>query len=172
MATSKSKDKKVDLPPKGASNPDPITKAPGAHPIETGVGTAVGGAAAGFAAGMAAGPVGAAVGTVAGGIIGGLAGKGVGEMIDPTTEDQWVREYYDSRPDAERTSNRSVEEYRGPYHYGLSAKNQFGDRRFEDVEPNLRSDWDRNRDSQRLSWDEARPAIRHAYCRRPDSPAR
>lgn len=77
--------KSVDLPPRGNRNRDPITKAPGAHPIEVGAGTALGGAAAGLAAGAVAGPIGAVIGAVAGGVAGGYGGKAVGEAIDPTT---------------------------------------------------------------------------------------
>ena len=40
--TKNDAEKKVDLPPKGPRNADPLTDAPGAHPIETGVGAAVG----------------------------------------------------------------------------------------------------------------------------------
>src|SRR5829696_9726496 len=78
--------KTVDLPPKGDRNPDPITDAAGAHPVEVGVGTALGGAAAGLAAGAAAGPIGAVIGAVVGGVAGGYGGKAVGEAIDPTTK--------------------------------------------------------------------------------------
>ena len=42
-------------------NPDPITNAPGAHPVGVGIGAAAGGAATGAVAGAVAGPVGAAV---------------------------------------------------------------------------------------------------------------
>jgi hypothetical protein len=66
--------KKVDLPPKGSSNPDPITDQPGSRPIETGIGAAVVGAASGLAVGAVAGPVGAAVGVAVGAVAGGLAG--------------------------------------------------------------------------------------------------
>jgi hypothetical protein len=38
------------------------------------------------------GPVGTATGVAAGAIAGGLAGKGIGELIDPTTEDNWLRD--------------------------------------------------------------------------------
>jgi hypothetical protein len=38
MASKKDTEKKVDLATKGNHNPDPITNAPGSHPIETGVG--------------------------------------------------------------------------------------------------------------------------------------
>src|SRR5262245_49642445 len=100
MATVKNPNpvKKVDLPPKGNRNADPITNEAGAHPVETGVGAALGGAGAGFAAGMVGGPVGAAIGTVAGAVAGGLAGKSVGERIDPTIEAQWLEEFYSSIP--------------------------------------------------------------------------
>ena len=98
MTTERYPEKSVDLPPKGARNPDPITGASGSHPIETGVGAAVGGAASGIAVGAVAGPVGAAMGAAVGAVAGGLAGKGIGELIDPTTEDNWLRNHFKSRP--------------------------------------------------------------------------
>ena len=51
MATKVNSEKKVDMPPRGDRNADPITNAPGFHPIETGIGAAVGGAASGMAVG-------------------------------------------------------------------------------------------------------------------------
>src|SRR3954469_20482519 len=69
-------------------NPDPITGAPGSHPVGTGVGAA-GGGAAGAAIGSMAGPIGTAVGAVVGAVAGGLAGKGAAEAIDPTAEDAY-----------------------------------------------------------------------------------
>src|SRR5690349_9793555 len=98
MAAKKNPEKSADLPPKGRRNPDPITDQPGSHPIETGIGAAVAGAASGLAVGSVAGPVGAAIGAAAGAVAGGLAGKGVGELIDPTTEDNWLRDNFGSRP--------------------------------------------------------------------------
>jgi phage tail tape-measure protein len=83
------------------ANPDPITGAPGSHPVGTGVGAA-GGAAAGAAIGAAGGPVGAGIGIAAGAIIGGLAGKAVAERVDPTVEDRYWRENHPNRPYAER----------------------------------------------------------------------
>jgi len=66
-------------------NPDPITGAPGSHPIGTAVGSA-GGAAAGAAIGAVGGPVGAIVGGVAGAVVGAVAGHKAGEAKDPTTD--------------------------------------------------------------------------------------
>jgi phage tail tape-measure protein len=64
-------------------NPDPLTGAPGAHPVGTGLG-AMSGAAAGASIGAVAGPVGAALGTVVGALAGGWAGKGAAEAVHPT----------------------------------------------------------------------------------------
>lgn len=72
----------------GSPNRDPISGAPGAHPVGTGVGAAAGGVAAGAAIGSVAGPVGTAVGAAVGAIAGGLAGKQVAETIDPTVDDR------------------------------------------------------------------------------------
>ena len=57
------------------ANRDPLSDAPGAHPVGTGIGAA-GGAVTGAAFGAMGGPIGAAVGGVAGAVVGGLAGKG------------------------------------------------------------------------------------------------
>jgi uncharacterized protein (TIGR02271 family) len=157
------KKKTVDLPPKGARNADPITDAPGAHPIETGVGAGLGGAAAGLAIGAVGGPIGAVIGGIVGGAVaGGLAGKGVGELIDPTTEDTWLREYFGS---TKHKRGDSHEHYRDAYRYGLSSADTYHDRRFEDVEPDLRTGWEKNRGTSTLAWDDARDAVRHAFDR-------
>ena len=87
------------------ANRDPISGAPGAHPVGTGVGAALGGAAAGAAAGTVVGPVGTIVGTAVGAVIGGLAGKGVAEAIDPTREDVYWRDNYGDRPYVEPGSS-------------------------------------------------------------------
>jgi len=69
------------------TNRDPITGAPGAHPVGVGLGAAAGGIAAGAAAGtLAAGPVGTVVGAAVGAVAGGLGGKAVAEHFDPTME--------------------------------------------------------------------------------------
>jgi hypothetical protein len=140
-------------------NRDPISGAPGAHPVGTGVGAA-GGAAAGAVAGSVAGPVGTAVGGVVGAVVGGLAGKGVGEAVNPTAEDAYWREahrnepYYDTR--------YSYDDYAPAYRLGYS---HTGSRRWEDAEVGLRSDWDRVKGKSRLEWDQAKDAVRAGWHR-------
>lgn len=163
--STKKSEKTVDLPPTGPRNADPLTDAPGAHPIEAGVGAGLAGAAAGLAVGAAGGPVGAVIGGIVGGAVaGGLVGKGVGELIDPTTEDAWLRDYFGSRTN--RRADETPEHFRHAYHYGLLSAERHAGRRFDDVEPDLRTGWDTARGTCPLAWDDARDAVRHAYDRR------
>ncbi len=146
------------------ANPDPITGAPGAHPIGVGVGTAAGGLAAGAAAGAIAGPVGAAVGAVVGGIAGGLAGKGVAESIDPTAEEAYWRENYTSRPYYDKDT--SFDDYGPAYRYGLEQRTSSPNRRWDDAETDLGAGWNKAKGKSKLGWDKAKHAARRlAPCR-------
>jgi hypothetical protein len=161
----KDPEKSVDLPPHGSRNPGPITDQPGSHPIETGVGAAVGGAASGAAVGFAtSGPLGAVAGAIAGGgILGGLAGKGIGELIDPTTEDNWLRDYFGREKN--KVADATEETYRPAYRYGLDAGTRYPSKSWDEVEPGLRSGWATSCGTCSLTWDEARGAVRDAYDR-------
>jgi hypothetical protein len=155
--------KTVDLPPKGDRNPDPITDAAGAHPIEVGAGAALGGAAAGLAAGAAAGPVGAVIGAVVGGVAGGYGGKAVGELIDPTTDDPWLRESFQDKKYV-RTGD-TFDTYAPAYRYGGAAEARHGGRPFDEAEADLRSEWEKDPAAAALPWDHARLAVRDSYDR-------
>lgn len=142
-------------------NRDPISGAPGAHPVGTGIGAAVGGAAAGAVAGSVAGPVGTVVGTIAGAVGGGLAGKAIEEQIDPTAEDAYWRENYAQRP--YYSEAEPYETYAPAYRHGWEARQRLSGQRFEDVEPQLRDDWEQSQ--AKLKWDKARLATRDAWDR-------
>jgi hypothetical protein len=161
MTTRVSPEKKVDLPPKGDRNADPITNAPGAHPIETGIGAAVAGAASGMAVGAFTGPVGAAVGAAVGAVAGGYAGKGVGEIIDPTTEDNWLRDNFKTRPYVK--PGDTFEKYRPIYRHGAAAESQYGDVDFETIENNVESEWDKLGDTADYPYPEVRGAVKDSY---------
>ncbi len=154
------------------SNPDPITGAPGAHPVGTGLGAAAGGAAAGAAVGAVGGPVGAAIGIVAGAIAGGLAGKGVAEKIDPTVEDTYWKSNYSQRPYVEKSS--TYETYQPAYRTGYEGYGRYAGKRFEDVESDLQRDYEKNRGSaSTLAWEKAKLATRDAWQRlEKNSPSR
>lgn len=144
----------------GDLNRDPISGQPGAHPVGVGVGTALGGAGAGALAGAVAGPVGAAVGAVVGGIAGGLAGKATAESIDPTAEDAHWRENYAKRPYYSQDVN--YEAYAPAYRHGWESQAKYPGRRFEDVERELQTDWEKSNAGKILAWEKAKLAARDA----------
>jgi hypothetical protein len=156
----------ADIPKQPSANRDPITGAPGAHPVGTGVGAA-GGGAAGAAIGSVAGPVGTLVGAAVGAVAGGLAGKGVAEMVDPTIEEAYWRENYTSRPYYSR--DYSFDDYGPAYRYGLDNYARYPGKRFEDVESDLSRDWQRAKGKSRLAWENAKDATHDAWKRVSDT---
>jgi len=144
-------------------NRDPISGAPGAHPVGTGVGATLGGAAAGAAAGTVVGPVGTVVGAAVGAIVGGLAGKSAAEAIDPTRELTYWRESYKTRPYANEAT--AFDEYEPAYGYGVAAYTKYPGRSFDDLDSDLSRDWIASRGKSTLAWDRARFAARDAWVR-------
>ncbi len=144
-------------------NRDPISGAPGAHPVGTGIGAALGGAAAGAVTGTAAGPLGTLVGAALGAIVGGLAGKSVAETIDPTSEDAYWRDSFTLRPYA--TNGDSFDEFRPAYGYGAAAFSRYPGRGFDDLEVDLARGWITERGRSNLEWARAREAARDAWLR-------
>lgn len=146
-----------------SENRDPITGAPGMHPVGTGLGAAAGGIAAGALAGSVAGPIGTVVGAVAGAVAGGLAGKGVAEMIDPTVENAYWHENFTKRPYI--TSGATFDDYGPAYSYGVTSYGQAKGQSFEQKEPELMRDWEGAKGTSRLNWDNAKYAARDSWQR-------
>ncbi|MDR3017334.1 PA2169 family four-helix-bundle protein [Delftia acidovorans] len=144
------------------ANRDPLSDAPGAHPVGTGIGAA-GGAVTGAAFGAMGGPIGAAVGGVAGAVVGGLAGKGAAEAVNPTVEDAYWRDAYQNEP--YYVAGRSYEEYRPAYELGWSAAAARRDADFDAFESEWEREWTTRRGASHLDWDQARPAARAAWAR-------
>ena len=155
------RDDKADRLDRADENRDPITGAPGAHPVGTGLGAAAGGAAAGAAAGSVAGPIGTAAGIVAGAVVGGLAGKGIAERVNPTVEHEYWRENYRNEPYYKE--GRSFEDYEGAYRTGYEGYARYGDRTWDEVKADLQRDYEQNCSTSELTWDEASPATRAAW---------
>lgn len=146
-----------------AENRDPISGAPGSHPVGTGLGAAVGGAAAGAAAGTVVGPVGTVIGAAVGAVVGGLAGKGVAEAIDPTQERAYWRDNYGNRPYADKSVG--YDEYAPAYDYGVASFMKYPGRSFDEVDADLSRDWQASRGKSTLAWERARAASRDAWDR-------
>ena len=149
---------------KNPSNKDPITGAPGAHPVGTGVGAA-GGAAAGAALGSVAGPVGTVVGGAVGAVAGGLAGKGAAEGVNPTAEDSYWRDNYTKTPGYK--SSYTYDDYAPAFRTGYTGweRAQASGETFDAYEPKLRSEFERSKGKSRLQWEEAKDATRAAWHR-------
>ena len=145
-------------------NRDPISNAPGAHPVGVGVG-GVGGAAVGAGIGALFGPIGMLIGGAVGTIAGAAAGKGVAEGIDPTGETEYWRDEYKNRPyaDAQYTYDN---DYAPAYAYGTTARSQYAGRAWDDsLENDIRSGWENAKDKSRLGWEQAKGAVRDAFDR-------
>lgn len=152
---------------KGSANRDPITGAPGAHPVGTGLGAAAGGMAAGAAAGAIGGPIGAVAGAAIGAVVGGLAGKGIAESIDPTIEEAYWRENYVNRPYV--TQGATFDEYGPAYRYGVDNYSKYPGKKFDEVEGDLARDWQRAKGKSSLTWDNAKHASKDAWHRLSDT---
>ena len=145
------------------ANRDPITGAPGAHPVGVGLGTAAGGMAAGAAAGAVGGPAGAVAGAVVGGIVGGLAGKAAGEALDPTAEDAYWRNNHKSQSHYDPAY--TYDDYAPAYRTGYMNRARLGNATFDDVEDDLRANYERSKGRSRLEWEQAKDATRAAWDR-------
>lgn len=144
-------------------NRDPISGAPGAHPLGTGAGAASGGLAGAAVGTLVGGPVGALVGAVAGAVAGGLAGKEAGESVNPTAEETHWREYYTREP--YYAKDKSYEYYAPAYRTGWEGRMLHQGRRFEDAEPELKVAYERLKTKEEPDWSEGRAAARAAWQR-------
>ena len=109
------------------------------------------GAAIGGAVG---GPVGAVVGAAVGAVAGGLAGKGAAEAVNPTVEDAYWRDELQRR--GPTRGSGTYDDYRPAYQYGWESYSRYRGRKFDEVESDLRRDWEKGKANTRLGWDKAR----------------
>jgi len=147
-------------------NRDPITGAPGSHPIGTGIGAASAGAAGAVIGSVVPGigtVIGGAVGAVVGAVGGGLAGKAVAESLNPTDEDAYWRNEHKNRPYYE--AGHTYDEYAPAYRYGWESRSKYEGRKFDEVESDLGRDWDRAKGKSSLGWEKAKHATRDAWHR-------
>ena len=143
-------------------NEDPLSGAPGAHPVGTGVGAASGGMA-GAAVGIPAGPVGMAIGGAIGAVVGGLVGKGVAEAVDPTLEDAYWRENYRNENYVE--PDMTYDDYGPAYRAGYETYSSGKYKDYGSAESDIAGMWDARKDKSRLSWEKAKHASRAAWDR-------
>ncbi len=166
MSTTKNKggSTTVTLAPDPASNPDPITGAPGSHPVGTALGSASGAGAGAVAGAVVGGPVGAVVGAVAGAVIGAAGGHAAGEALDPSVEMDYWHVNYMTRPYFKQ--GRSFADYEAAYLYGLKHAQARKEMTFEEAEKAyLASGWTSARGEVPYAWEEVRDAARDSWTR-------
>ena len=145
-------------------NRDPITGKPGSHAFGTGVG-ATGGALAGAAIGSLFGPIGTLVGGALGTLGGGAAGHAVAERVDPTSEAEYWRRNYKSRPYYMSDYDYDTD-YAPAFAYGSESRVRHAGRDWDDnLERDLAQGWEKAKSRSRLSWERARDAVRDAWNR-------
>ena len=145
------------------------------HPAAKGVGAVVGGVAGGVAGGAAAGaavggmtgPVGAVVGAAIGAVVGAVTGKGVAKAADPVAEESFWRDNYSTRPYV--SGGDKYDDYGPAYRYGVDSYSKYPNRSFDEVEPELSSNWGSARGKSSLEWERAKHASRDAWHRVSDT---
>lgn len=91
--------------------------------------------------------------------------QGFGNLnaIEPTweTESQHWRTSWQSRPYA--TADRGFEYYEPGYRYGVESATRFRGRRFDEVEDELRTGYDRYEHRGESKWEQVKDAVRDAW---------
>jgi hypothetical protein len=88
-----------------------------------------------------------------------------GSMLDWSTEESYWRNNYSNRP---YVGSKKDFNYWGPaYRYGYDSAQRFQGHRWDEVEHDLRSDWDsyEHRGTLRATWEEIKDAVRDSWNR-------
>jgi hypothetical protein len=88
-----------------------------------------------------------------------------GATLDWTAEDEYWRSNYRHRPYADQS--HSYDYWQPAYRYGYDSARRYQNRKWEDVESDLRGGWDRyeHRGSSMSTWEQVKNAVRDAWDR-------
>lgn len=142
---------------------DPISGAPGAHPLGAGAGAASGAVAGAVAGAAVAGPPGALIGGAVGAVAGGLFGKSAAESVNPSVEEAFWKTAYVEEP--YYMEGKAFEYYAPAYRIGWEGRARYPGRQFDAVEADLRKDYDRFLSDGAPDWQIGRQAARSAWNR-------
>jgi hypothetical protein len=100
-----------------------------------------------------------------GAVAGGLAGHAAGEAVNPSVEDIYWRQAHIREPYYRK--DFTYDDYGPAYRTGYEGAGRYSgqNRRFDDVEPELRGDYQRLKGKSRLAWEDAKAAARAAWDR-------
>lgn len=104
---------------------------------------------------------GRAKGAAAGGAGKSATNKESKHSFDTNAEQQdWRKEFKQS---SYFKSDTPYEQVAPAYQYGWECCKEHNGEKFQDVEPQLRADWEQNRGDSKLNWAEARMAVQDAW---------
>ena len=86
-----------------------------------------------------------------------------GALSQTEQQASYWRDQYRNEPYV--TKGQKYEEYAPAYRTGYEGRSQYAGQRFDDVETNLRRDYENNRSNSPLGWDQAKQACRAAWDR-------
>ncbi|WP_273601230.1 hypothetical protein [Roseateles albus] len=101
-------------------------------------------------------------GSEVGPIVAGAAARAVA-AVDPSREDAYWRENYANSSYVQQGSN--FDDYGPAYGFGVQAFGRYPGQSFDEAEPSLAGEWPDSRGASKLSWDQARHAVRAAWHR-------
>ena len=144
-------------------NRDPLSGAPGSHPLGTGAGAASGGLT-GAAVGMAiGGPVGSVICAAVGAVAGGLSGKSAAEVLNPTAEEEYWRAAHVNEP--YYMNGNDYDFYAPGFRAGWEGRVRYEGRSFDDAEAELAENYNRSRIDGGATWQELSAAANAAWNR-------
>jgi len=85
------------------------------------------------------------------------------DQLDWNNEETYWRDNWNTRPYV--TADRGFDYYRPGYRYGFEAANRYKGRQWNDIEPDLRRDWDRYEHRSTSTWEHVKEAARDAWNR-------
>ena len=86
-----------------------------------------------------------------------------GAMLDWTSEEDYWRKNYSSRPYAGQ--NRDFDYWKPAYRYSYDSANRYQGRRWDEVESDLRTGWNNYEHRGTSTWEQIKDAVRDGWDR-------
>jgi hypothetical protein len=132
------------------------------HILGAGTAALAGGAAGAAVGAVIAGPAGLAIGAAAGGVVGAVVGNRASEAADTRHDLGHFQQIFHTMP--YYVDGTDWHDYAPAYRYGLESFEQHRGRTLAEVESQLQGGWEAAaRFGSQLQWQQARPAVQHAW---------
>jgi hypothetical protein len=92
-----------------------------------------------------------------------MADPRTGSTVDWTMEEQYWRDSYSNRPYI--GSNRDFEYWRPAYRYGYESATNYPGRKWNEVESDLKTGWEKFEHRGKTTWEQIKDAVRDGWDR-------